>query len=111
MLELRSVLGLGTLETTGEPSARTPMGALMDALKNPVHAAILASAYLIWFLTSSVDAAQKRTENKVDQANAALIAVEKSDAERAEHDKVHDALLRQICIGVNKGSAQKDCGK
>lgn len=108
MLQLRSVLGLGTLEAAGERS-KSPIGAVVDALKNPVHAALIASAYLIWFLTTKVDASQEAIKMQVAAQSAAINALSQSDAQRVAHEREHDQLLRMICRGVNKGDAKEKC--
>lgn len=110
MLKSASMLGLGTIDPVTEGS-RSPMTAVMEFIKNPVHAAIGISVYLIWFLTTRVDASMSRAEAKLEAANVALAALVQANAERNATDKLYVSLMRQICIGVNKSREQEKCGQ
>jgi hypothetical protein len=82
----------------------------MEFIKNPVHAAIGITVYLVWFMTSNVSTAQSRIEEKLSQNAALLTAIVKADAENLQTERQRTALIRQICIGVNKGSDKEKCG-
>ncbi len=102
------------LGLTEKPSAMKPTGMIafvMDALKDPSKAALLGVAYLVWHMTTQLDGAQANTLKQAQANGMALVAIEQQHAEEAEGRKINTALLRMICIGVNKGQAQKDCGK
>lgn len=102
-----TLLGLGTVEAT---NGQKGVGSeLLAALKNPVHAALVASAYLIWFLTAKVDASQDAIKQKLQDNAIALSSLSNSDVQRVLHEREHHKLLIMICRGVNKGDAKEKC--
>ncbi len=87
------------------------MGIVADALKNPVHAALLAAGYLIYFLTANVSTTQKELAVKLEAQTVAVSALVTAEQDRVAQQRHIDSLLTMICVGVNKGTSQKDCWK
>lgn len=92
-----------TDSVTGE---RTQVGLVMDMLKNPVTAIILAAAYLIWLLGASLTATQKDLKDMMTAHMAATDAIKMQQSVSADIQRVQLSVLRKVCIGVNKAKPE-----
>lgn len=92
-----------------ETTKRNWVAETFASLRNPVHAALLAAAYLIWFLTAQVTASQQANRDQLQKHMEVTEAmVQEMKAQQLDRS-AQTALLRRICIGVAKASERERC--
>jgi hypothetical protein len=109
MLHSHSVLGLSPIASVVDVAApheppKTFIGVIMEAIRNPLHAALAVMIYFVWWTTHNVDASQKSMHEQLIKQNQSVEALVKSDQDKT-------SVLRMICIGVNKPSDKWKCGQ
>lgn len=113
MLRLRSVLGLspvaGVVDASQSETPKSALGVVMEAIRNPLHAALLVMVYFVWWTTAKVDKAQDDIKRELAATTANTAALVKSDEQRMASERRKEAVMRMICRGVNKGAARDAC--
>jgi hypothetical protein len=110
MLQSRTVLGLsaGVVDVANEPQ-KSGLSVVLDAIKNPLHAALLVMVYFVWWTTAKVDKAQDDIKRELAVTTANTAALVKSNEQATAGERRREAIMRMICRGVNKGQARDAC--
>ncbi len=108
MLNYGSVLGLspvaGIVDVAQEDTPKGFMGVLMDAIRSPLHAALLVMIYFVWWTTHNVDAAQKSMQEQLVIQNQQVGQLISAQRQMSDSERKKEILMTIICRGVNKGS-------
>lgn len=110
MVNSHSVLGLsaGVVDVANEPQ-KGGLGVVLDAIKNPLHAALLVMVYFVWWTTAKVDKAQDDIKRELAATTANTASLVKAEEARMSSERRKEAIMRMICRGVNKGQAREAC--
>lgn len=82
-----------------DASQRSFITKVADLLNNPVHAIILAAAWLIYVLSARVDATQQDIKHALDDHSHTTQQIMQSQLEAMRSQL---SMSRKICIGVNR---------
>jgi hypothetical protein len=102
-------MAAGIVDAANEAAPKTLLGVVLEAIRSPLHAALLVMVYFVWWTTHNVDAAQKSMQEQLVKQNQQVQSIVDSQRIMSDSERRKERLMELICRGVNKGIAAEKC--